>query len=75
MSNTNREDELYSQFLTSPIVELTGIVSPIGVTASRSPDRELWSLMLSFDAWRIGNGTVCNEYLTIRKRVTEEQLT
>ncbi len=73
-SYKQQEDELYSQFLACPIVELTGVVSPSGVSASKSRGQELWSLILSFDAWRIGDGTIRNEYLTIRKRVAEEQL-
>ena len=69
-----REDELYDQLLASPLAEVTGIVSPSGVGAGKSRGQDLWSLVLSFDAWRIDGGPIRPESLTVRRRVTDEEL-
>jgi hypothetical protein len=70
-----REDALFDQLLAAPLVELTGIVAADGVGGGRSQGQETWSLIMSFDAWRIGDQPVRAEELTIRRRVSEEELT
>jgi hypothetical protein len=69
-----REEKLYEQLLASPVVELAGVVSPSGVGAGKSRGQQLWSLLLSFDAWRINGGPIRTESLTIRRRVTDDEL-
>ncbi len=69
-----REDKLYEQLLASPVVELAGIVSPSGVGAGKSRGQQHWSLLLSFDVWRINGGPIRTESLTIRRRVTRDEL-
>lgn len=73
-SQNQREDKLYDQLLASPTNELTGVVSPSGVGAGKSRGQQLWSLLLTFDAWRINDGPIRTESLTIRRRVTDEEL-
>ena len=46
-----REDQLYDELAACPVSELTGVVSSSGVGAAKSGGQELWSLLLSFDAW------------------------
>jgi hypothetical protein len=55
------EEELYKQLSTSPQVDLTGIVSSRGVSAAKSRGQKLWSLLLSFDAWRISGKVIRTE--------------
>lgn len=69
-----REDRLYKELAASPVNELTGVVSASGVGAGRSGGQELWSLLLTFDAWRVGSGPVRTQSLTLRRRVTDQEL-
>lgn len=71
---SQREDEMYEQLLGSPSVELTGIVSPSGVSAGKPRGQMLWSLLLSFDVWRINGGPIRTESITIRRRVADDEL-
>jgi len=72
--SNEQEDQLYEQLLACPVVELTGIVDASGVSAAKSRGQELWSLLLSFAAWRIGDGPLRTVCLTIRRRVNDEEL-
>lgn len=69
-----REDELFEQLLTSPMVELTGVVSASGVGAGKFRGQQLWSLLFSFDLWRINGGPVRTESIAVRRRVTDAEL-
>ena len=69
-----REDQLYNELAASPVSELTGVVSSNGVGAGKSGGQELWSLLLTFDAWRVGSDPVRTESLTLRRRVTDVEL-
>lgn len=74
-AEANRKlDKLYDELAASPIYELTGIVDPSGVGAAKSAGQELWSLLLTFEAWRISNESIRTDPLTIRRRVTEKEL-
>lgn len=73
--DANRKlDLLYEELAASPVYELTGVVGPSGVGAGRSGEQQLWSLLLSFDAWRVGSDPIRNEPLTLRRRVTDTEL-
>jgi len=69
-----REDQLYDELAACPIIELTGAVSSSGVGAGQSGGQELWSLLLTFDAWRVGHEPIRREPLTLRRKVTDEEL-
>lgn len=74
-ADANRKvDQLHDELAASPVHELTGIVSPSGVGAGRSGGQELWSLLLTLDAWRVGSEPVRTESLTLRRRVTDAEL-
>jgi hypothetical protein len=69
-----RERQLFDQLAACPLIEITGVVSASGVGAGKSHGQELWSLLMSFDAWRIGPGPLRTESLTIRRKVSDEEL-
>ncbi|HWX23201.1 MAG TPA: DUF2262 domain-containing protein [Candidatus Binatia bacterium] len=68
------QKQLLDQLATAPIVDLLGVVSPNGVTGGRSRGEELWTLRLAFDAWRIHGGGVETRRLTVRRKVTDQEL-
>jgi hypothetical protein len=70
----SRQKQLLGQLATAPIVDLLGMVSPNGVTGGRSRGEELWTLRFVFDAWRIHGGAVQTRPLTIRRKVSEQEL-
>jgi hypothetical protein len=70
---TERERELFDQFATCPAVEITGIVSASGCGAAMSGG-DMWSLLITFDAWRVGSGPVRTESLTLRRKVSRREL-
>jgi len=69
-----REDQLHDELAACPVCELAGVVSPSGVGAGKSQGQELWSLLLTFDAWRVGSEPIRTDSLTLRRRVTDEEL-
>jgi hypothetical protein len=69
-----RQQQLFDQLQTSPIVELVGVVSANGVTGGRSRGEELWTLRLAFDVWRIHGGGLETRTLTVRRKVTDQEL-
>jgi len=71
---TQREQQLYDQLAACPVFEMTGIVSASGVGESKSPGQQLWSLLITFDAWRVGSGPVRTESITIRRKVSTHEL-
>lgn len=71
---TQRRRRLYERLTTSPVDEITGVVSARGVGAARSRGDELWSLLMTFDAWRVGSGPMRTELLTVHRKVSEEEL-
>jgi hypothetical protein len=69
-----RQRLLYEQLAAMPVVELTGVVGAGGAYGSKPRGQELWSLTLSFDAWRVDGGPMHTQALTARKEVTREDL-
>lgn len=69
-----RENQLYEELASCPIVELTGLVNPDGVTAAQNKGQTLWSLLLTLDAWRVEGEPTRIEELTLRRQVTDEEL-
>lgn len=70
----DQEAQLYAQLADCDPVQITGIVSSSGVAGGKLGGAELWSLSLSFDAWRAGTGPLRTDSLTIRRRVSDEEL-
>ncbi len=69
-----REEKLFLQLSENPICELTGIVDTSGVGASQSRGDDMWSLLFTFDAWKIENGPLRKESLTVRRIVSKVEL-
>jgi hypothetical protein len=73
-SARQRSDKLQEQLLAAPVVELAGIVSSSGVGAGSFPGEALWSLSFSFKIWRMKGEPIHTDSLTIRRRVTDNEL-
>ena len=69
-----RHKQLLELLATCPIVDLLGVVSPNGATGGQARGEELWTLRLAFDAWRIHGGGIETRPLTIRRKVTDQEL-
>ncbi len=69
-----REERLYAQLAGCPAIELTGRVDGDGLWASKSRDRRHWTLVATFDAWRVGSGKIRADPLTLRRRVSHREL-
>ena len=69
-----RREQLYDELAASPAKELVGIVGSRSVSASRFRDQELWSLLLTLTAWRVGSEPIRTEPLTLRRRVNDNEL-
>jgi hypothetical protein len=68
------EEKLYEQLFESPVVNLAGVVSSIGMSARVYPDQDLYSFSFSFDVWRIDGRPIRTETLDIRRIVKEIEL-
>jgi hypothetical protein len=69
-----REQGLFQLLGACPVVDVTGVVSARGAGGGKSRGEELWTLHFEFDAWRIDGAEVQTQALTIRRKVTDEQL-
>lgn len=67
-------DSLVRQLEFTPIVDVSGVVAPNGVSGVRLSDNELWTALFTFDAWRIVKSKVHVVRLNIRQKVSEEEL-
>ena len=73
--NTDPHDVLLEELKRSPVVDVFGVVDPIGPGGAGYRDTKLpCVLSLSFAYWKIDRGSVQDRKLTIRKPVTEEDL-
>ena len=71
---TQREQKLYDQLTMCPVVEMTGIVNASGVGESKSPGQQQWSILITFDVWRVASGPIRAESITIRRKVSTHEL-
>ncbi len=69
-----RERKLFESLANCPVVDVVGVISARGAGGGQSRGEELWTLLFGFDAWRIDGGGVQTGALTIRRKVTDEQL-
>jgi hypothetical protein len=70
----DREQQLYNELAACPVVEVAGVVSPTGVGAAKMRGERRWSLLATFDAWRVGDGPLRMEPLTLRRKVSDQEL-
>lgn len=68
-----RQQELSEELADSTEVVIAGVVSASGVSAGRTKGEEHWTLLFSLDAWRIEDGPLRTDSLTIRRRSTEQE--
>jgi hypothetical protein len=69
-----RQQRLLDQLAVSPVVEVTGVVSPNGATGVRSRGEDLWTANFTFEAWRIGTADLQIVPLRISRKVTDAEL-
>lgn len=69
-----RQKRLLEQLAAAPVVAVLGVVAPKGVSGGKSRGDELWTLTFTLEAWRIAGGEVQTRPLTIRRKVTDEEL-
>lgn len=69
-----QRERLYEEFTTVPPVELTGVVSSTGVVTGNCSGPEDWNLRFTLDAWRVDDGPVQTDELTVRRRVTDDEV-
>jgi hypothetical protein len=69
-----REEQLLKQLGVLPVVDVLGVVGPMGVSGGKIGREELWTLKLKMEAWRIHDTELQTRPLTIRRKVTNEDL-
>jgi len=69
-----RQKQLQELLAAAPMVEVVGVVSPVGVSGGRSGGEELWMLRLVLDAWRIAGGQMQTRPLRIQRKLTDPEL-
>jgi len=69
-----RERQLFDHLATRSIVEVKGIVGVDGGSASKTDDQEYWSWEMTFDAWRIGSGSIQKQPMKIRCQASDEEV-
>ena len=73
-SLVERHRLMYEKLEHAPQVKLRGVVGPNGVTAAKMRGESQWSAMIGLEVWRIDGSTARADELTIRRRVTDDQL-
>jgi len=68
------ERRLYEQLGERPIDELTGVVSASGVRGVQVQAEQQWTLVFTFEAWRVGPDAVQTNKLVVRRKVSDEEL-
>jgi hypothetical protein len=68
-----REKRLFEQLSALPEVEVMGVVDPTGVSCHRSGSQKEWTMVFSFDSWRISQGKLQTVSLTLRRHIKYEE--
>jgi hypothetical protein len=69
-----RQQRWLDQLAVSPVVEVSGVVSPNGATGGRSRGEDFWTASLALEAWRIGTAELQIVPLRISRKVTDAEL-
>src|SRR5262245_29357719 len=69
-----RRKQLLEQLAAAPIVDVLGVVASRGSSGGKGGREELWTMTFTFEAWRINAGDLQTQPLTIRRKVTQEEL-
>lgn len=70
-----RMNKLWQQFASAPEVFVTGVVSPFGPGRGSDGQSSEWTLTFSFVAWRPNGNGIQDVELSIRQRMTHDELT
>ncbi len=66
--------ELYEKLQVAAVSEVVGVVGANGPGAGRSRGEDFWTMTFTFEAWRAVGSEMMKQPLTIRRKVTEEEL-
>ncbi len=55
-------------------VEITGITDTTGIAGVRKGNEELWTLIITLECWRVGNGDINKTPITIKKKVSDDEM-
>lgn len=69
-----RMEMLWEQFSNAPEVNVVGVVSPFGAGGGSDGQSEVWTLTFSFASWRADSGDIRESELSIRQRLSHEEL-
>jgi hypothetical protein len=67
-------DRLWKQFAQSPVVTLVGVVGPFGPSGGADGQSDVWMLTFSLEYWRIDQSQISDYKVTIRKKMTQDEL-
>jgi hypothetical protein len=70
----SRQKRLLAQLAASPVSDVFGVVAPSGAGGGRSRGEDLWTLLFTLDAWRIKGTDLQTRPLTVRRKLTDEEL-
>lgn len=68
------QKRLLDQLAASPVVEVLGVVAPSGVSGSWARGDELWTLSLTFDAWRVAGAELQTGPRRISQKMPEQEI-
>jgi hypothetical protein len=69
-----RQSRLLEQLATASISDVVAVVGPNGPGAGRFRGEDLWTMSFTLDAWRVDGGQIQTRPLTLRRKVTDEEL-
>lgn len=71
----DRQRQLLAELPIAPIVEILGVVWPRAASGVHIPPETHWTLQTGFDAWRVVDGPLHTTALSIRREVSDAELT
>jgi hypothetical protein len=69
-----RRAKLMAQLAAAPVVDVLGVVRPSGVTGGKVGREDLWELGCTFVAWRLNDGELQTQPLSLNRQVTNAEL-
>lgn len=69
-----RQAHLLDQLAGAPLMEITGVVGARDATGSSLAGDAHWTLAFTCNAWRVGDAPIDTRPLTVRRRVSEDEL-
>jgi len=69
-----REKKLLEQLASCPIADISGVVDASGAVGAKGPGDDPWTVLFTFQAWRIEGQPLLSIGLTVRRVVRYEEL-